>query len=270
MTEVSSSVRSTRAGNVTTFLGTIATSTNATSTTNGTLYGSYMQPNILQVAMNPKTDAIFYLTASPKGGVDGYSQNWSGTKSTHVFYSLVGSWDASYLSDNRIILLESPQDGVPGYAYTLGANSTLTPLMHDIQGLTLNAQPGGSALVYGSSNGSSLSLFTRATTTPTTATIQTIADKCVWMPGASTIVYCAVPTSAPTGDFLQEWYQGLVSTSDNWWQIDLSSGQETLVYSPSSDGVSLDVQNPVMDPTGTYIAFQNATDESLWVLNVTQ
>lgn len=256
-------------GTITTFLGSVATAT-ATSSGSATLSGIYLQPNLLQVALNTKNNALFYLAANSKGGVDGFIQSWNGTKATKIFSSVVGSWNVSYLADGRIILLESPQDGIPGYAYTLSSNGSLNPLLASgVPGLTILPQSGGKDLVYGSADGTSVSLFTLATTSPVVTTLQTVADKCVWMPGISMIVYCAVPVSAPQENFLSQWYQGIAHTADNWWKIDLSDGQEALVYSPGSGGASLDVQNPVMDPTGTYIAFQNSVDGSLWVLNVT-
>jgi hypothetical protein len=267
-------------GNVTTFLGTISTSTASSSTPMGSttsspsapaaLTGVYLPAGIRSVAINRSTKALFYLTADPKGGVDGTSVAWNGTKQKQIFSSAIGSWRPSILDDGTIVLLESPADGVPGYAYTLSAAGTLSPLVRNIAGLTILPKTSSPLLLYGSSAGSTLSLYGVASSSPQLLSIATVADKCVWLPGPSEVAYCAVPTSQTANDFLDTWYQGATHTSDDWWEIDLSNGSATRIYSPSANNVSLDVEDPTIDPSGNYIAFINANNQSLWVLRVAQ
>ena len=92
----------------------------------------------------------------------------------------------------------------------------------------------------------------------------------MWLPGNSEIVYCAVPNGPIPPNFLTNWYRGSVHLTDDWWKIDLSTGTTQRIYSPSADNFSLDVENPTIDQSGNYIAFINATDQSLWVLRVAQ
>jgi hypothetical protein len=274
-------------GNVTTFLGTVSTSTaSSTITTNvsqaisaeasstlgmpGALVGSYLAPGIQAIALGHASRALLYLVADPHGGVDGITQQWNGTKKKQVFSSIVGSWRPYLLDDGTMVLLESPADGVMGYAYTLSSAGALSPLVRDVPGLTLLPKAASRVLLYGSSSGNTLSLFGIATSTARSLSVATIADKCVWLPGASEIAYCAVPNGPTPPDFLDNWYQGTTNTSDDWWEIDLSAGTAQRIYSPSVDNVSLDVEDPTIDQSGNYIAFINATDQSLWVLHVAQ
>jgi hypothetical protein len=257
-------------GNVTTFLGTIATSSSATSSTPATLTGLYLQPGIESIALNPSSKSLFYLTADPKGGVDGTSVSWNGTKQKQIFSSPIGSWRPSILADGTVVMLESPADGIPGYAYTLSAAGALTSLVSDVEGLTILPKTSSSLILYGSSAGSALSLYGVASSSPQTISLATVADKCVWLPGSSEIAYCAVPNGAAPNDFLDNWYKGAVHTSDDWWEIDLSDDSVQRIYSPSVNNVALDVEDPTIDPSGNYIAFINATNQSLWVLRVAQ
>jgi hypothetical protein len=276
-------------GNVTTFLGTISTSTisSANSTTSidalaqaipgdtsttspASLAGYYLQPDIRSIALDPVTKELFYLMADPKGGVDGFTQAWSGTKKTQVFSSIVGSWRPYILADGTMAVLENPADGIPGYAYGVSSAGVLKPLVRDVAGLTILSKASSPLILYGSSSGSSLSLFGIASSSPISLPLSTVADKCVWLPGGSDIAYCAVPNGATPNDFLDNWYQGTTNTSDDWWEIDLSSGTTERIYSPSAENVSLDVEDPTIDPSGNYIAFENASDQSLWVLRVAQ
>ena len=256
-------------GNITTFLGSI-TSTSTARSQPSALIGSYLSSNIRSIALNKATRGVLYTLTNTQGGVDGFTQGWIGGKKTQVFSSLIGSWRMVWLPDGRMIATESPTDGMMGYAYQIGQNNNLTPLVRNVPGLMVTMQSGGHAFVFSSSDGNTQSLFGQASSTPELLSLQTVADKCVWLSGQSLIAYCAVPKAPPSGNFVTDWYMGLTHTTDNWWEVDLLTGTSKLIYSPSSDGVSIDVQNPMMDPSGTYISFTNGVDQSLWVLNVTQ
>ena len=235
-------------GNVTTFLGTLSTSTasaasvsgNANSAPFDSVTGVLLDQNIQSVALDHASRALFYLMRDPQGGVDGVSMQWNGTKKRQVFSSLVGSWQISMFNDGTVVLLESPADGIPGYAYTLTANGVLAPLVRDVPGLTVLPKMSSPLVLYGASSGNGLSLFAQASSTPQTLSISTITDKCVWLPGSSEVAYCAVPNGAVAANFLDAWYQGTTRTSDDWWEIDLSTGQTKRFYSPSADNLSLD------------------------------
>ena len=275
------------AGNVTTFLGALATTTGAmnsgqtasSSANAGTaasaspfqnIVGVFLDPNIQAIALDHSSGAIFYLVADPHGGVDGISMQWNGTKKQTVFSSIVGSWDPSVLDDGTIILLESPADGLPGYAYSLGTAGALKPLVRGVPGLTVLTKTSSPLLLYGSSSGRGLTLTGMASSTPQVIPLSTIADKCVWLPGNSEIAYCAVPNGTIANNFIDSWYMGLAHTSDDWWKIDLSTGATQRIYSPSADNISIDVADPTIDASGNYITFINATDQSLWVFHVAQ
>jgi hypothetical protein len=271
-------------GKVTTFLGALATSSASDAATSSAItannkagqsslenvVGVFLDPNIQSIAMDHVSRALFYLVQDPQGGVDGISMQWDGSKKQQIFSSLVGSWSPSALDDGTIVLLESPADGLPGYAYSLKSGSALVPLARGVPGLTLLPKTASPLLLYGSSSGTGLSLTGVASSTPRVISLATIADKCVWLPGNSEIAYCAVPNGAIVKNFLDSWYRGIAHSTDDWWKIDLSLGTTQRIYSPSADNFSLDVEDPTIDASGNYIAFINAIDRSLWVLRVSQ
>lgn len=267
-------------GDIATFLGIIASSTNDTGTTSLnnsnmshpllSVTGNYIDPNIRALAFDPSTRAIFYTLDDADGGVDGFSMQWGSAKKKQVFTSPLRSWIPMLTSNDTIVLTLAPADGVPGFAYSLRSDGTLNPLVRNIPGLTFLPYGSGSSYIFGASSGSGLVLNAAATSSTYTLSIATTADKCVWMPGESLIAYCAVPNSAVTGDYLDARAKGFDHTSDDWWRVDLMAGQATRIYSPSADNASIDVEHPIIDPSGTYIIFRNATDQSLWLLRVAQ
>ena len=256
-------------GAITTFIGAIASSTSATSTSRA-LRGKQLSSNIRFITFNKSGASILYLVESTRGTV-GMTAKKDGTSIVQVFTSTIGSWRPLWLSNGDIILLESPTDNAAGYAYRLQKNGTTQLLIGNIPGLTILPHFNSKALIYGSTRGGALALFgTLNQSTTTNLGMATIADKCVWSTTLNTIAYCAVPTVPPTGQFLNDWYQGIVHTSDQWWKVDVSTGVSQVIYSPSKDNVSLDVENPTIDASGAYIAFMNAKDKSLWLLRLKQ
>ena len=263
------------AGAITTFMATVGATTSkaSTSTEQNMLLGTYIEKDILQIAPSPTARSIFYIVRNAAGGVDGMTAQWNGSKAKKIFSSTITHWLPQWLSDGRLIITESPADDLPGYGYRVGDDGSMTLLVGNVPGLSLLPRASSKALVYSSSSGGMLTLFTQgaASSTPTALDLHTIADKCVWYEGRSLIAYCAVPSSPTSGTFLNDWYRGAVHTTDEWWKIDIQNGAIMQIYSPKkSDGVNTDVERPIIDPSGNYIAFINASDKSLWMLKIPQ
>lgn len=255
------------------FITTFAGAPGATSTrgnvgaSESSLAGSYLDRNILEVAINPNARELFSLV-SDESGVVGVRSEWDGSKAERVFESPLSQWEAVWLADGRIILTQKAADGILGYAYEL-SKAGLSPLIRAVPGLTLRAKSSSGALLYGQS-GNEVALFAQVSRDATAVRlpIRTSADKCVWSPGKTPIAFCAVPHSIPTGAYLDLRYAGALHTSDAWWRIDASAGSAEILYDPEETGVSLDVERPTIDDAGTYIAFMNGSDQSLWMLRI--
>jgi len=261
-------------GSITTFIGALsATTSTSTTAAQNVLRGAYITKDIRQIAINPTTKSLFYLAANGAGGIDAFTAQGNGSKPKKVFSSTLAHWTPLWLSDGRLIITESPADDLPGYSYSVGNDGAMTLLLGNVPGLTFLPRTSSKAILYGASSNATLALFAQggASSTPASLGLQTVADKCVWLEGKSLIAYCAVPTTPPSGRFLDLWYRGAVHTSDDWWKIDVQNGVTTQMYSPKkTDGADIDVEHPIIDPTGNYIAFINASDKSLWMLNIPQ
>ena len=251
-------------GVVTTFIGSVATSSEATSSARSLLTAD-LPKNIAYIVADPKTDALFYLT-SEAGTAVGIRSEWNGAKPKRMFGSPIMHWRPWWLADGRIVLVQAAADSVPGYAYELTGDGSLVPLLRAIPGLTLLPRASG-AMLYGRSDSGTLALFAQinATTTATRLPIKTIADKCAWSTGRDPVAYCGVPQGFAAQNFLDDWYRGMVHSSDAIWLVDARAGSAEVLYTPDSS-LSLDIARPAVDSTGGYIAFINAADQSLWIL----
>ncbi len=253
-------------GAITTFVGQFATSS-ATSSAPVPLLGRDMPTNITRIVVDQKSNTIAYLVPrQDQFGATVWTADWSGNKQKQVFSSPLSSWLLSTVR-SQIILTATPADNMPGYAYTL-RNGSLSPLLGPLPGLQILPHPTEDAMLYSSSQRGVLSLFVRLGKKSATAlSVRTVAEKCVWAPGRSFRIYCAVPTNTPSDGFLNDWFRGAIHTADTWWELDTLGETATMIYTMPR---VLDVQNPTIDPTGSYIAFLSGIDQSLWILRTTE
>jgi len=272
------------AGNITTFAGTISTTTDTTTGSSArTLTGSGLTKNIVSMSAHPVSGAIFYILRGP-GGAIGVSSEWNGQKQKNIFGSVIVSWRPTVLQDGRIILAQAAADGVPGYAYELKKDGVLSRLLGPVPGLTIRVRPAlaksaPSAVLWGQSTPGALKLFvqTAENATAVQLPIRTVADKCAWAPasakassgtaGKELIAYCGVPQGQPAQNFLDEWYRGGTHSADTLWRVDAGAGTAELVYTPPSN-TPVDIENMVIDDAGNFVAFTNAADKSLWLLRL--
>ncbi|MDB5238234.1 MAG: hypothetical protein JWM46_504 [Candidatus Kaiserbacteria bacterium] len=258
----------TEGGAVTTFLGTMATSSSDQINVPVALTGIYLAQNIRTVAVRDSSAQLFFISPL-SGGASGITTDWKGVVQKKIFSSALVGWQARWLNDGKIYLVQNATDNVNGSAFQLGATGTLTPLLTTLPGLTVLPRSGSSALLYSTSDNGTLTLFAKASASENAVAlpIHTVADKCVWSPWTELVAYCAVPASVGTNTFLQDWYAGAVHTQDSWWKVDVTAGTAEQLYA-TDPKYALDVQDPVIDLGGAYIAFINNLDRSLWMLKI--
>lgn len=222
------------------------------------------------LSLTPANKDTLLTLVEEAAGATLVRSSWSGSNPQKVFSSALRGWRIFASPSDTMTIVQKAGSGIPGFAYKIEENGDFTPLVRNIPGLTILPRPTGDALLVGSDNGA-LNISIRPTENASfvTVPIRTVADKCVWTPGEDLVVYCAVPGTISSSRFLDDWYQGVLHTDDSWWKVEASAGTAELVFSPQDAlGVALDVENPVMDDSGTYVAFMNARDKSLWVLKI--
>ena len=267
-------VRSLENDTIVTTVGTIA-STSAGGAR--MLIQKALPSGIRAIVASPNGEEIFYIVETSEGAA-GIRAAWDGSKPKQMFSSAAVGWRLRWLSDGRIVLVQNAADGVAGYAFVLAKDGTVTLLLRNIPGLTVLPKESSAAVLYGESGGD-LALYAQIDekTTPTLLPIRTIAEKCIWAPSSAKatdgkfpalVAYCAVPQVSPGANFLDRWYRGEAHTADAWWRVDARANSAELLYAPGN--IEFDVENPVIDPKGNYIAFINAVDKSPWLLRISE
>ena len=250
-------------GSVDTFSGKLGT-----TTVDGfvPLLGADLGPGITDIAFFGADEAVFL--ASRDGTTQLVRSRLDGSKPELLVSLPGGDFELSTLVDNRIVLTTRAASGIPGYSYEVGKGGVLSPFARATAGLTTLPRASSTALLIGTDTGHRLSLSLKASKDAAASMlpIQTVAEKCVWAPGISLIAYCAVPKTADT-NFLTNWYRGKIHTTDTWFEVDGSAGKAESFFETGTDD-AIDVERPMMDAQGDYIAFMSARDKSLWILRI--
>ena len=143
-------------------------------------------------------------------------------------------------------------------------------LIFSILGLTTNPNLDGSYTLYNTSiENLDLGAKKGNTNTALYLTTKTLPEKCVWSKKNIKVAYCAVPSYFVKTGYPEKWYQGLISFVDDFWSINVETGEQKLIYRPSSENKPLqDVTNLSLNDKENYLFFINKNDLSLWGLTI--
>ncbi len=252
---------------VVTFAGRIGTTT--TEDGSAPLVGKSLGTDLRDVEVSRVPDIVFLASVAGDAHLLRASLDGSTPKQLAAFS--VDNFNVRLLSDDRITLAERAASAVPGNAYELGKDGSLSPIVRGVPGLTILPRASSTAVLIGSDSGQGIALSIRPSKDGTTLSLplQTVADKCVWAPGAGLMAYCAVPQTSTGTYFLDNWYRGDVHTADSWFKVEGGAGTAESFFTIDADS-AIDVERPTMDDTGIYIEFMNARDKSLWLLRITE
>jgi hypothetical protein len=256
-------------GETTTFSALISTSSSpAAGDSPNKLEGIFLPSGIISVAAHPVKRELFFLIRENEGSV-GITSTWLGTDQKRILSSSLSDWRIIALADGSRFLVQKPSDDVSGHAFRISSSGALQRVIGNIPGLVLLPRANSAAFAYSSSAGGLLTLFARTGTNSSDITlpVRTVAEKCVWAPETRLILYCAVPQTQPSGTFLRDWYDGSEHSADAIWRIDVSANSAEQIFAPDFN-TPLDVEEPRIDSSGTYLAFINGIDKTLWMLSL--
>lgn len=248
----------------------ISTSTIGTTQT-GELITTSLPRSILSMAISPDKQSVFYL--NPVGdGVVGITYNLKTKTQKQVFSHLFTDWAVSWPEINNIALITKPSNSVSGSLFLLNIKTgTLSPIISETLGLTALVSPDLKAIVY--SESTQTGLVTEVMDVKTQAReflpVGTLPEKCVWSTKNTTLLYCGAPKSIPVGQFPDSWYQGTFSFSDDIWQIDVATGDSTLLFETTqiaSEG--LDATDLFLSPDEKTLYFTDKKTSTLWELTM--
>ncbi len=214
-----------------------------------------------------QNNTILMLSSGTNGSIVTRSRI-DGTRPFTAFQTPLSKVFVTFAGTRNYFMYTRAAASINGYAFLVNRRSgAITRIAGPLKGLVAKISPNGKLAIisfvdeYGAMQTNIINITTHTTTS---LPVATIADKCTWAP-SSTSVYCGIPENPQKSTYPDYWYQGVVSFSDNIWQIDITNHYTKLLLSPSQEGKdSIDVTSLTIDKSGDILSFINKSDGSLW------
>ncbi len=255
--------------NIQTFAGSIPIIDKKDGTPDTNLRGSYLTENIMTMAVSPDKQKIITVAKNDSGSIGSISLP-DGTKKSQLFSLAYSEWLSEWPNAKYITLTTKASAKVPGFLYTVDTTTkVMKKVIGGVLGLTTLTSPDMKNVLFSRSGSSTVTSSIYSTTGKTVLPLPgatTLPEKCIWQ--SNTILYCAVPSFIPNGDYPDIWYQGGITFSDQIYKISIADYSANVIGNPSDIGVSIDAINLAVDPSNTFLIFTNKKDGSLWSLDL--
>jgi hypothetical protein len=254
---------------------TASTTVTTSATTNITPYnlkGKNLPANMLAYAVSPKGDKVFMLIKE-NGQSAGYLANFDGTSVSKIFVNPLTQVNVEWPEETTIAITTKGSASHAGFLYFVNTKTGLwKKILGPIYGLSTKVSRDAKYILAsgtGKDQTVTTSIYSIGTTTPTDATLRTLADKCVWGNFYREIVYCATPAQQVNATYPDDWYRGNVTSSDKIWQLNVKTGDIRLVSSifDKSDRL-INAFNLGLDTRDDFLFFMNKDDLSFWSLDL--
>lgn len=257
-------------GDIATLFGSIMSSSSTTPENSvGTFVGEYLEPDIVSVATKNYDSDIFYIVKTI-GGAVGITTSGEENDLKRIFDSHVSGWRSKFINTDTILIYQNASEALEGSAYLLQTDGNRRILKSNVRGLVVTVASDEKSNIYNNIVRGRMSLFAQTSTgEERPIPLSTLAEKCVFDPKNSSIIYCATPRNITNTTMPDAWYRGEVHFSDDWWIVNTDDGTVEQLISPESDyGVPIDVLDPYIDDGGEYIVFLDAYTRTPWALRI--
>jgi hypothetical protein len=256
------------------FLGTIPKETWGASAAPGTLTGTFLESNMVDVSISPDTKRIFSLSKFA-GGILGVTGNPDGSDRKNVFSSAFTGWLSSWPKATDVLLTTKASGYATGYAFRISPDTkTSTPekILGPIVGLTTLPSPDMKSILFSrnTQNGPKVAFFNVDSGKMRDIDLGTFPEKCVWTKDSDGVI-CAVPSFMPNNTVMPDsWYQGEILFSDSIVRVNKEGllPNQTLIDPSTAVGERIDAIHLTLSDDGTALYFINKRDDILWQLKL--
>lgn len=224
-----------------------------------TLEGSFLAPNIYEIAMSPNGNHLFYLQETNNRSV-GVLHNLDTDNRTQIFTSEVSRWRANFTQNNTVTIFTPPADDITGYAYRVNTDTGRQEKITDAVGLSIKTNPDGSAYLQTAQTDTSFQ--TSVENSNNSFAIDTLTEKCFWE--STNIIFCGVPENQNLQS-ITAWYQGRVNLVDDLHLFNTESGaRDQLLSDDQIQQASADMTDLGINQSFTELIFTDRTTGDLW------
>ncbi len=225
----------------------------------------------LSSAFSPDGTMLAVLVAEEKGSTLYVERVDSGNR-RQVWSSPLRGLTLRWASPQQITVYTNPDDDLTGAVWSVDpANGASRLLMSGKDALGVLPHPTKNLMLYSQHSEAgiySLRVFHADGKEDTYLSSPTIAEKCAWDTIGS-YVYCAIPKNMNREGFVGEWYRGEFASNDTLWRYDAETGAGKRLLDPEElSGISIDMVDLDVDPTGSYLLFRDRVIGHLWSLEL--
>lgn len=99
--------------------------------------------------------------------------------------------------------------------------------------------------------------------------ITAIPEKCTFAATETTTLWCAAPVTDLPRTYQIDWYKGAIVSDDELWKIDTTTQRATVIVDlRTASGRIVDIIDPAVDATDSYLLFRNKIDNTLWMYRI--
>jgi WD40 repeat protein len=229
-----------------------------------------LNSNIRDVAWAPDREKIAYQYYDPQTEENSLNiaepdgSQWQTIIKTRM-KNLIVEWpDAS-----KLAVRTRPSGLTQSVAYSVNlADKKMEKIFNETYGLTLLWSPLGDKVLFSETNSQGKKLKLKIADNKGKiigeTKLATLPEKCVWSQD-NRVFFCAVPRIIAEKAVLpDDYYKGLLNLSDDFYKINLETGQVYLLTNESLN--SYDAINLLLSPQEDYLLFVNKKDNLLYSL----
>ena len=226
------------------------------------LSGIFLQDGIGDVLVQG-VNVLYTFVEDGRFSIRKTDQN--GNDIEEVFASELLQWHVKPFGNNEIVVNHVPSSGSFGYSQIVNVNSkNVQKLFSGQLALQTLPSPDGERAMISFWDGSDMSLYVLEDGALKDTGLDTFAEKCVWS-SDNIFVYCAEPLNDIEFGAPDDWYKGIESYSDDYYQINTNTAEPSLLFSPFEEGnYSLDVIKPALSSNEKFLSFIDKKTQTFW------
>lgn len=234
---------------------------------------SLLNSNIGYVAWSPDSKKIAYQFTSAESEESNISiADPDGSNWKNIFKTRLADLIVEWPSRGKISIRSRVSGLAQGLLYAINPDSgDFEKVLSDLNGLNVKWSPKADKILYSftTSRGKNPALWLSNEDGTQTKDLKLagIADKCAWSNDDRTI-FCALPQEiSEFAVWPDDYYKGLVILSDNFYKINLETGEKTKIAGSSAQ-FSFDAQDLFLSPKEDLLFFVNRADGLLYSLKI--
>ncbi len=250
-------------GNIASFAGTIR------ETGNGEFRGQFLPDNISSLSVSKTDSALLYVEKNLSGFGSLIIASFFGNNKNELWTSPLSEWLPIFSKNGTPALVSKASETSPGSLVVFNRQGSIREyLVSGIYGLSSSLSPNSTRAIYSDSRSKPIRLWLKVSgESPRAIGLKTLGEKCAWQ--NEKIVFCAIPETLPTGEYPDEWYQGVISFKDEIYVIDVDSGVfNQLINLSRASGSNFDVDLIEVSENGKFLTLRNKNDLILWSLQI--